>query len=68
MPKPEHFGHAALVGWRKAFADAAAPRLANAGPLSEDQARAIIGAVLFAASAFYVVSTIVRIVNTARDR
>jgi hypothetical protein len=68
MPKPEHFGHAALVGWRKAVADATAPRLASAGPLSEDQTRAIIGAALFAASAFYVVSTIVRIVNTARDR
>ena len=66
MPKPEHFGHAALVGWRKKVADATAPRLANAGPLSEDQARAIIGVTLFAASAFYVASTIVRIVKTAR--
>ena len=67
MPKPEHIGHAALVGWRKAVADATAPRLANAGPLSEDQARAVIGAALFAASFFYVVSTIVRIVKMARD-
>jgi hypothetical protein len=66
MPKPEHFGHAALVGWRKVVADATAPRLAKTGPLSEEQARAIIGSVLFAASAFYVVSTIVRIVKTAR--
>jgi hypothetical protein len=66
MPKPEHFGHAALVGWRKKVADATAPRLANAGPLSEDQARAVIGVALFAASAFYVASTIVRIVKTAR--
>jgi hypothetical protein len=67
MPKPEHFGHAALVGWRKKVADTTAPRLANAGPLSEDQARAIIGGVLFAASFYYVVSTIVRIVKTATD-
>lgn len=67
MPKPEHFGHAALVGWRKVVADATAPRLARTGPLSEDQARAIIGGALFAASFFYVLSTIVRIVKTARD-
>jgi xanthine/uracil permease len=67
MPKPEHYGHAALVGWRKAVANATAPRVANAGPLSEDQARAIIGGVLFAASFYYVVSTIVRLVKTARD-
>jgi hypothetical protein len=67
MPKPEHFGHAALVGWRKALADKTAPRLANAGPLSEDQTRAIIGVALFAASFYYVVSTIVRIAKTARD-
>jgi hypothetical protein len=66
MAKPEQFGHAALVGWRKIVADATAPRLASAGPLSEDQTRALIGGVLFAASFFYVVSTIVRIVRTAR--
>jgi hypothetical protein len=66
MPKPEHYGHAALVGWRKVVADATAPRLARTGPLSEDQARAIIGTALFAASFFYVVSTIVRIAKTAR--
>ena len=67
MPKPEQYGHAALVGWRKVAADATAPRLAKTGPLSEDQVRAIIGTALFAASFFYVVSTIVRIVKTARD-
>jgi len=66
MPKPEHFGHAALVGWRKALADATAPRLAKKGPLSEDQTRAIIGVVLFGASFYYVVSTVFRIAKTAR--
>jgi hypothetical protein len=66
MPKPEHFGHAALVGWRKSLADATAPRLAKKGPLSEDQTRAIIGVVLFGASFYYVVSTVVRIAKTAR--
>jgi hypothetical protein len=66
MARPEHYAHAALVGWRKTLADATAPRLAKSGPLSEDQTRAVIGVALFAASAYYVVSTIVRIVKTAR--
>jgi hypothetical protein len=66
MPKPEHYGHAALVGWRKRVADVTAPRVAKRGPVSEDQARAIIGGVLFAASAYYVASTILRVVRTAR--
>ena len=52
MPKPEQYGHAALVGWRKALADATAPRVANRAPLSEDQVRAAIGGVLFAASLY----------------
>jgi hypothetical protein len=67
MARPEHLGHAALVGWRKTLADATAPRLAKSGPLSEDQTRAVIGVALFAASAFYVAGTIVRIVKTLRD-
>jgi hypothetical protein len=66
MPKPEHLGEATLVGWRKAVADATAPRLANRGPVSEDQARAAVGAVLFLASLYYVTSTIVRFVRAAR--
>ena len=64
MSKPEQYGHAALVGWRKALADATAPRVANRAPLSEDQVRAAIGGVLFAASLYYVISTIVRLVRT----
>ena len=64
VPKPEQYGHAALVGWRKALADATAPRVANRAPLSEDQVRAAIGGVLFAASLYYVISTIVRLVRT----
>jgi xanthine/uracil permease len=67
MSKPEHYGQAALVGWRKAVADVTAPRVASHGPLSEDQVRAAIGGVLFAASFYYVVSTIVRLMRTARD-
>jgi len=66
MPKPEHLGQAALVGWRKRLADVTAPPVANRAPASEDQVRAIIGGVLFAASLYYVVSTLVRVARTAR--
>jgi hypothetical protein len=66
MGKPEHIGHAALVGWRKRVADAVAPPAAKRAPLSEDQARALVGAALFLLSAWYVASTTVRIVRVAR--
>jgi hypothetical protein len=66
MPKPEQLGQAALVGWRKKVADVTAPPVAKRGPVSEDQARAIVGAVLFALSAYYVISTIVRLGKAAR--
>jgi len=66
MPKPEHLGHAALVGWRKRLADVTAPPVASRAPASEDQVRAVIGGVLFAASLYYVVSTLVRVARTAR--
>jgi len=36
------------------------------GAASEDQVRAVIGGVLFAASLYYVVSTLVRVARTAR--
>jgi hypothetical protein len=67
MPKPEKLGQATLVGWRKALADVTAPRLARRGPVSEEQARAVVGALLFLASFYYVTSTIVRLVRTARS-
>ena len=43
-----------------------APPVANRAPASEDQVRAVIGGVLFAASLYYVVSTLVRVARTAR--
>jgi hypothetical protein len=67
MPKPEQLGQVALVGWRKKVADVTAPPVAKRGPVSEEQVRAIVGAILFAASAYYVISTIVRLVSTARS-
>jgi hypothetical protein len=66
MSKSKQFGHAGLVGWRKAIADGVAPKAAKRGPFSEDDARAAIGALFFALSLYYVVSTIARIVRTAR--
>ncbi|MEA2246670.1 MAG: hypothetical protein QOH46_1199 [Solirubrobacteraceae bacterium] len=67
MAKPEHMGHAALVGWRKAIADRVAPRAAGKAPISEQQARAMIGAAFFLLSLFYVSTTIKRMIETARN-
>ena len=66
MSKSKTFGNAGLVGWRKAVADGVAPRAAERAPFSEDQARAAIGAAFFALSLYYVVSTIARMVRSAR--
>ena len=67
MSTSQTLGHAGLVGWRKAVADRAAPPAAKRAPFSEDQARAAIGAAFFALSAYYVASTIVRMVKAARS-
>jgi hypothetical protein len=66
MTTTKQLGHAGLVGWRKKVADGVAPRAAERAPFSEDQARAVIGAIFFALSLYYVVSTIARMVRTAR--
>ena len=67
MPKPEHLGQAALVGWRKRLADVTAPPVANRAPASEDQVRAVIGAAFFLLSVYYVATTIARMAKAARD-
>jgi hypothetical protein len=67
MTKTKELGHAGLVGWRKAIADRVAPPAANRAPFSEDQARAVIGAAFFALAAYYVGSTIARMIRTARS-
>jgi hypothetical protein len=66
MSKSKHIGQAGLVGWRKKIADGVAPKAAERAPFSEDDARAAIGAAFFALSLYYVVSTIARMVRTAR--
>jgi hypothetical protein len=66
MSKTKTLGHAGLVGWRKAVADGVAPRAADRAPFSEDQLRAAIGAAFFLLSLYYVVTTVARMVRSAR--
>jgi hypothetical protein len=67
MPDAQQFGQAGLAGWRKTVADRVAPAAADRAPASEEQLRALIGAAFFALALFYVVSTLVRMIKTARD-
>jgi hypothetical protein len=66
MGKTIEMGHAALPTWRGAIADRLAPPAAKRTKLSEDQVRAAIGAAFFAVATFYVVTSIVRMIRTAR--
>ena len=67
MGKTLEMGQAALPTWRGAIANRVAPPAAKRTPLSEDQARAAIGAAFFAVAAFYVVSSLVRMIRTTRS-
>jgi hypothetical protein len=61
----QEVGKAGLAGWRGLVADrTAAPVTANT-PLDEDQWRALVGAAFFAASVFYVVTTVRRMLAEA---
>ena len=66
MPDAQQFAQAGLVGWRKAIADRVAPAAAGRAPASEEQLRALIGAAFFGLALYYVVSTLIRMVRTAR--
>jgi hypothetical protein len=66
MGKTIDMGQAALPTWRGAVADRLAPPAAKRTKLTEDQARAAIGAAFFAVATFYVVSSIVRMIRAAR--
>ena len=66
MSNSKSLGQAGLVGWREKVADGVAPRAAQRGPFSEEQARAVIGGAFFVLSLYYVVSTIARMVREAR--
>jgi hypothetical protein len=66
MGQTQQLAQAALVGWRAKVAEGVAPAAARRAPLSEDQARAIVGALFFALSVYYVISTCIRIARAAR--
>ncbi len=66
MPDAQQLANAGLVGWRKAIADRVAPAAADRAPASEDQLRAAIGAAFFALSLYYVLSTLARMIRSAR--
>ena len=55
------FGKAGLQGWRARVADAVATPVARHSGLSDEQARAAVGALFFVLSVVYVVGTIRRI-------
>jgi hypothetical protein len=67
MPSTIEIGQAALPTWRGAIADRVAPPAAKRTPMSEDQVRAAIGAAFFAVATFYVVTSIGRMIRTARS-
>jgi len=66
MTSATEMGQAALASWRGAVANRVAPPAAKRTPWSEDQVRAAIGAAFFALATFYVVSTVARMIRTAR--
>jgi len=66
MPSTTELGQQALPTWRGAIADRVAPTAAKRTPMSEDQVRAAIGAAFFAVATFYVVTTLVRMIRTAK--
>ena len=67
MGKTIDMGQAALPTWRGAIADRLAPPAAKRTKLSEDQARAAIGAAFFAVATFYVVTSLIRMIRTTRS-
>jgi hypothetical protein len=66
MPSTTELGQAALPTWRGAIADRVAPPAAKRMPLSEDQVRAAIGGAFFAVATFYVASSLVRMIRSAK--
>lgn len=60
-------GHTALVGWRGKVADGVAGPVSERTRLADEQVRALIGAVFFALSLYYVVGTLRRALAAARS-
>jgi hypothetical protein len=56
----KRFGEAGLTGWREKVGDGVAGPAAARTPLDEDQVRAAVGALFFALSLYYVLTTVYR--------
>jgi len=63
--KVEKLGEQALVGWRAKLADAVADPVSRRVPLSSEQVRALVGALLFVLSVYYVIGTARRMMQEA---
>ena len=60
-------GQSALVGWRERVASRVARPVSRRTGVGERQLRSVIGAAFFALSAYYVVSTVRRGIDAARN-
>lgn len=56
-------GMAGLRGWRSTVADAAAGPVSKRSPFSEDQVKAVVGAVFLLLSVLYVVGAVKELVR-----
>jgi hypothetical protein len=59
-------GQSALVGWRDRVAKSVAGPVSERTGLSDEQVRALVGALFFALAVYYVVGTLRRAVTTVR--
>jgi hypothetical protein len=57
----------ALTGWRDKVAQGAAKPFEDRTKIEPDQVRAVIGAVFFLLSLYYVISTVVKVVRELRE-
>ncbi len=58
---------AGLQGWRAKLAETVAPPVAERTPASEEQVRAIVGAVFFVLAVVLVTKTIVTVIRRAQE-
>jgi hypothetical protein len=69
MKAPENaaqLGQTGLVGWREKVADGIAGPVSERTGLSDEQVRALVGALFFALALYYVAGTLRRAVTTVR--
>ncbi|CAN5465396.1 hypothetical protein BH20ACT19_BH20ACT19_07140 [soil metagenome] len=66
MADRTHIGRTALVGWRKPVGERVAGPVSERTPLSHEQVESVVGAIFFALSLYYVVSTAARALQERR--